>query len=89
MLAFFWSRLISSRWQTIHLEIKLQGMEEAEGEGKRGVAHVPRPSHSQFGVQLKFPSKDMQLRGMSDGRGARRGEMCWIDGELTILEMSD
>ena len=43
------------------------------------MAHVPLPlPRRQVGVRLKFPSKDIQLRGMSVGRselGRRRRDV--------------
>ena len=55
------------------------------------MAHVPLPlPRRQVGVRLKFPSKDIQLRGMSVGRSVAvgrnsedDGEMCWSVGRPT------
>ena len=48
-----------------------------EGAGG-GVAHVPPPPppRRQSGVRLKFPSKDIQLRGMSEGGKAGKTARC-------------
>ena len=87
--------------QTIHLEIKLQGMEEAEGGGGDGGSR--RGSGTRASATAAAPAvrgaAQVSVKGYTTARNVGRregwedGKMCWTvgrsDAQLIILEMSD